>query len=76
VLTQCSFRSNYAIIGIPLALSLGGEEAVAFASVLSAVAVPVFNILAVIILSHYSGERENRSRAESGQQHSGELHSQ
>ena len=58
VLAQCSFRSNYAIIGIPLALSLGGEEAVAFASVLSAVAVPMFNVLAVIILSHYSGEKE------------------
>lgn len=58
VLAQCSFRSNYAIIGIPLALSLGGEEAVAFASVLSAVAVPMFNVLAVIILSHYSAEKE------------------
>lgn len=58
VLAQCSFRSNYAIIGIPLALSLGGEEAVAFASVLSAVAVPLFNVLAVILLSHYSGEKE------------------
>ena len=58
VLAQCSFRSNYAIIGIPLALSLGGEEAVAFASVLSAVAVPMFNVLAVIILSHYSTEKE------------------
>lgn len=57
VLTQCSFRSNYAIIGIPLALSLGGEQAVAFASVLSAVAVPMFNVLAVIILSHYTGEK-------------------
>lgn len=58
VLAQCSFRSNYAIIGIPLALSLGGESAVAFASVLSAVAVPMFNVLAVIILSHYSSEKE------------------
>ncbi len=63
VLTQCSFRSNYAIIGIPLALSLGGEEAVAFASVLSAVAVPMFNCLAVIILSHYVGDhKENAVR--------------
>ncbi len=63
VLTQCSFRSNYAIIGIPLALSLGGEEAVAFASVLSVVAVPLFNCLAVIILSHYVGEhKENALR--------------
>ncbi|MBQ6600417.1 MAG: AEC family transporter [Clostridia bacterium] len=59
VLAQCSFRSNYAIIGIPLALSLGGEEAVAFASVLSAVAVPLFNVLAVILLSHYSKEKED-----------------
>ena len=54
VMTQCSFRSNYAIIGIPLAESLGGTEAVAFASILSAVAIPLFNILAVVILSHYS----------------------
>lgn len=61
VLTQCSFRSNYAIIGIPLALSLGGEEAVAFASVLSAVAVPLFNCLAVIILSHYTGEHQENA---------------
>lgn len=61
VLAQCSFRSNYAIIGIPLALSLGGEEAVAFASVLSAVAVPLFNCLAVIILSHYVGEHQENA---------------
>lgn len=61
VLTQCSFRSNYAIIGIPLAESLGGAEAVAFASILSAVSIPLFNTLAVIILSHYSPENKNRS---------------
>lgn len=61
VLTQCSFRSNYAIIGIPLAESLGGAEAVAFASILSAVTIPLFNILAVIILSHYSSRNENQS---------------
>ncbi len=61
VLAQCSFRSNYAIIGIPLALSLGGQEAVAFASVLSAVAVPMFNCLAVIILSHYVGEHKENA---------------
>lgn len=61
VLIQCSFRSNYAIIGIPLAESLGGAEAVAFASILSAVSIPLFNTLAVIILSHYSPENKNRS---------------
>ena len=61
VLTQCSFRSNYAIIGIPLAESLGGAEAVAFASILSAISIPLFNTLAVVILSHYSPENKNSS---------------
>lgn len=55
-LCQCSFRSNYAIIGIPLAEALGGSEAVGFACVLSAAAIPMFNVLAVIILSHYSDD--------------------
>lgn len=61
VLTQCAFRSNYAIIGIPLAESLGGASAVAFASVLSAVAIPLFNVLAVIILSHYADDEKEAS---------------
>ena len=60
-LCQCSFRSNYAIIGIPLAEALGGSEAVGFACVLSAAAIPMFNILAVIILSHYSDEDHTAS---------------
>lgn len=60
VITQCAFRSNYAIIGIPLAETLGGTEGVAFASVLSAFSIPLFNTLAVIILSHYSNtDRES-----------------
>lgn len=54
VINQCAFRSNYAIIGIPLAESLGSPQAVAFAGILSAVSIPLFNVLAVIILSHYS----------------------
>ena len=61
VITQCSFRSNYAIIGLPLAEALGGTEAVAFASVLSAVTIPLFNTLAVIILSHYADSSESSS---------------
>ena len=52
VILQCSFRSNHAIIGIPLAQSLGGAQALAFASLLSAIAIPLFNVLAVFCLSH------------------------
>ena len=53
VLCQAAFRSNYALIGIPLAESLFGDEGVAAASVLSAVVIVMFNILAVICLSVY-----------------------
>lgn len=61
VINQCAFRSNYAIIGIPLAESLGTAQAVAFAGVLSAVSIPIFNVLAVIILSHYSHKDKSSS---------------
>ena len=55
VLTQGTFRSNYALIGIPLAASLFGEEGTAAATLMSAVSVPMLNVLAVISLSVYSG---------------------
>lgn len=54
VLTQCAFRSNHAIIGIPLAQALGGTQAVAFASIMSAAVIPLFNLLAVFVLSYYA----------------------
>lgn len=53
VILQASFRSNYAIIGIPLATMLGGEVAAMEASIVAAITVPTFNILAVIALSIY-----------------------
>lgn len=56
VVTQCAFRSNFAIIGLPLAASLGGAEAEAVAAVMSSVTVPLINILAVISLSMFVQE--------------------
>jgi len=56
VVVQCIFRSNFAIIGLPLATSLGGASGTAAASFLSAFAIPVFNTLAVIALSLYTGK--------------------
>ena len=44
VVLQCVFRSNFAIIGLPLAQILGGEEAVAAASVLLTFTIPLYNI--------------------------------
>ena len=53
VLLQCIFRSNFAIIGIPLAESIGGAVGVKTASVLSAFSIPLFNILAVFALTMF-----------------------
>ncbi len=50
-LLQALFRSNYALIGIPLATSLYGEEGAIVATLLSAFSIPLFNILAVICLT-------------------------
>ncbi len=58
VLIQCAFRSNYAIIGIPLASAIGGAESMATAAVVSAIGIPTFNILAVIALSIFSYNNE------------------
>ena len=58
-LLQATFRSNYALIGLPLAESLCGEQGIAVASLLSAVAIPLFNVLAVLSLSIFQrGDRK------------------
>lgn len=54
VIIQAAFRSNQAILGLPLAAALGGSAALAFASVATSVCIPVFNLLAVVLLTHYS----------------------
>ncbi|MEE0967843.1 MAG: AEC family transporter [Clostridia bacterium] len=56
VLVQAAFRSGYSLIGIPLAGSLYGEEGAVAATLLSTVAIPIFNILAVISLSALGAE--------------------
>lgn len=60
VIHQAAFRSNYAIIGIPLATMLGGEVAETVASIVAAATVPLFNILAVIALTMYDHEDGER----------------
>jgi predicted permease len=51
VLWQCTFRSNLAVIGVPLAQALGGIAGVASVSLLNAFTIPLFNVLAVLALS-------------------------
>lgn len=56
VVLQCVFRSNFALIGVPLAELIAGAEGVRIAAILSAFTIPVYNILAVVVLSVYGGK--------------------
>jgi predicted permease len=62
VIAQSAFRSNMAIIGLALAASLGGQDAVAVAAVVSAFTVPIFNILAVVSLTMFVEQDEKGNR--------------
>ncbi len=61
VLIQVAFRSNFALVGLPLAGSLFGPEGEAVATLLSAIVIPIFNILAVISLSLFRDDGEKPS---------------
>ena len=63
VVWQCTFRSNLAVIGVPLAQALGGAVGVAAVSVTNAFTIPLFNMLAVLALSAYISDQQ-QSRAE------------
>jgi len=54
VLVQASFRSNFALVGIPLAQSLFKQSGAAVATLLSAFIIPLYNILAVICLTVFT----------------------
>ncbi len=47
---QGMFRSNFIIFGVPITMSLFGAEGVGVSSLMIAVVIPMFNVLAVITL--------------------------
>ncbi len=57
VVIQGMFRSNYTILGLPLAAGLFGSGEIGVAAVTSAVVVPIFNTLSVITLEVCSGKK-------------------
>ena len=59
VLIQAIFRSNFVLFGLPIVLSLCGEENAGVTSLLIAVIVPMFNFLAVIVLEIFRGGKIN-----------------
>lgn len=59
-LLQAFFRSNNALIGIPLAEMLFGAPGVIVASILTAFIIPLFNIFGVVALSIFKKDGEDK----------------
>ena len=59
VLIQGIFRSNFVIFGIPLSTSLFSNDISGTAAVLVAVIIPLFNLLAVVVLELFRGGKPN-----------------
>ena len=59
-LIQAIYRSNYVILGLPIAYYLGGDLGQQIASTLIMVIIPLYNVSAVIILSIYGGSSLNK----------------
>ena len=57
VMIQGMFRCNYVIFGIPIAVSLYGDEGSAVTAVLTIVVIPALNILAVFALELFNGNK-------------------
>ncbi len=68
VILQCIFRSNYAIIGIGLIELLSShfidsdrQLAIGIGAIISAISIPIFNILAIISLSIFQKEEGKKT---------------
>lgn len=53
VMIQGIFRSNFVLLGMPMAASLSGDGDIGVTALLAAVVVPLFNVLAVLTLEFF-----------------------
>ena len=58
VLAQAAFRSNNALVGLPLVLSVCGSGGIPAATLMLTFATPLFNVLAVFALSLFGGGKK------------------
>lgn len=66
VMVQAMFRSNFVLYGLPVAVSLCGEENIGATSLLIGIVVPVFNVLAVITLETFRGGKPSVKKMAKG----------
>ena len=61
VILQGFFRSNFAILGIPLVDYICGDEVTGLTSLMVAVVIPLYNVLAVVALERFKETDESMS---------------
>ena len=59
VVIQGIFRSNYVIFGVAVVQNMYGPKSTTTAAILRAILVPMYNFLAVVVLSIFGEKREN-----------------
>ena len=59
VMIQGMFRSNFVLFGLPVAVSLCGEDRIGTTSLLLGIIVPMYNVLAVTTLELFRGGKPN-----------------
>lgn len=65
-MVQGIFRSNYIIFGVPIVSGVFGEQGLGVVSILSAFAIPLFNVLSVVALEIFSHGTVNKNRIVKG----------
>lgn len=66
VLIQGIYRSNFVLFGLPVTTALFGESSAGVASILIAVVVPIYNVLAVVTLELFRGGKIHLKKALKG----------
>ena len=59
---QAMYRSNFVLMGLPIAINICGAGNVSKTAILVTIIVPTYNVLAVIILEYYRGDRASISK--------------
>lgn len=59
VVVQGIYRSNYVILGIPIVSNIYKGESIATITMLIAIIVPLFNLLAVYLFERFNGENQH-----------------
>lgn len=60
VTVQGCFRGNVLLLGLPLAYNMYGADGVGPTSLIMAYSIPLYNILAVVVLTMFSGEKRGK----------------